>query len=131
MWNDRKRQLYSQGEEEKWIIDHFASMEGNDSGRFPPGNFLDIGAYDGVTFSNTAKLVKLGWSGTMVEPSAYVIRKLIETYEDNDTVDIINAAITAHYDGPIKFYESRGDMVGTTVKAHRDMWSDAVEKFIE
>lgn len=32
------------------------------------GRFLEIGAYDGSSFSNTAFLADLGWSGTYVEP---------------------------------------------------------------
>jgi len=34
-----------------------------------PGRFLDIGAFDPITFSNTRALVELGWSGVMIEPA--------------------------------------------------------------
>lgn len=33
------------------------------------GRFLDIGAWDPITFSNTRALIERGWSGVMIEPS--------------------------------------------------------------
>ncbi|HBJ35926.1 MAG TPA: hypothetical protein DDZ51_14495 [Planctomycetaceae bacterium] len=34
----------------------------------PPGFFVEAGAYDGITFSNTYLLEALGWKGLLVEP---------------------------------------------------------------
>ncbi len=36
----------------------------------PVGYFIEVGAYDGVTLSNTYFLEQMGWSGILVEPIA-------------------------------------------------------------
>jgi hypothetical protein len=51
--------MHSQNDEERHILDAF--REG------PEGNFLDIGAYDRITLSNTYCLALKGWSGVCVE----------------------------------------------------------------
>lgn len=58
------------------------------------GRFLDIGAYDGVNYSNTMALVELGWSGVMVEPGLQAFIKLLENHGTNDKLTLIHAAIT-------------------------------------
>jgi len=40
------------------------------------GVFVDIGANDGVTFSNTYLLEKLGWSGLVIEPIPSIYEQL-------------------------------------------------------
>jgi FkbM family methyltransferase len=42
------------------------------------GYFVDIGAHDGVTFSNSKFFEELGWSGVCVEPNPSVFKKLKE-----------------------------------------------------
>lgn len=51
---------YSQNDEQRVILEYFGAT---------PGVFLDIGANDGVTFSNTRALWDLDWCGVLVEPS--------------------------------------------------------------
>ncbi|SRR6266567_8798456 len=53
---------YSQFEEQDHILRAFVRLDA-------PGRFLDIGAWDPITFSNTRALVEMGWSGVMIEPS--------------------------------------------------------------
>lgn len=53
--------MYSQYEEEKYVIDAFAGKAG--------GRFLDIGAHHPTDKSNTRALIELGWSGILIEPS--------------------------------------------------------------
>ena len=36
--------------------------------RRPTGYFIEVGAYDGVTLSNTYFLEQMGWSGLLIEP---------------------------------------------------------------
>jgi hypothetical protein len=74
----------SQYGEAAYILDRFAGRT---------GRFLDIGAFDGKTFSNTWPLAELGWSGVCVEPSPPAFCHLMRTYEGNDRVTLINAAI--------------------------------------
>jgi FkbM family methyltransferase len=44
-----------------------------------PLNFLDIGCWDPITFSNTRALFELGWSGVMIEPSPGPFVELLRT----------------------------------------------------
>lgn len=55
--------------------------------------FLDVGAGDGVTFSNTEPLLRVGWSGIMVEPAISQLRWLIENHSESTMVEIIPAAV--------------------------------------
>jgi FkbM family methyltransferase len=56
--------------------DHFVAGLFKDAG---PGTFLDIGAHDGVSFSNTCYFEKtLRWSGICVEPHPTVFERLLE-----------------------------------------------------
>lgn len=56
------------------------------------GVLLDLGANDGVTFSNSRSLLLNGWSGCLVEPtSAY--NALSDLYTDNKNVKTLQAAI--------------------------------------
>lgn len=75
------RSQYGEGQ---FILDHFA-------GRI--GRFLDIGAFDGVTFSNTRGLAELGWSGVCVEPSPPAFCHLMRNYEGNANVRLVCAAV--------------------------------------
>lgn len=72
--------MASQYGEDAFILEHF-------NGRV--GRFLDIGAGDGLTFSNTEPLLRAGWSGVMVEPALSQLRWLIENHGDNPNVEII------------------------------------------
>jgi FkbM family methyltransferase len=66
---------YSQYGDDLVIYDYFKGRT---------GNFLDIGANDGVTISNTYKLLKNGWSGTYIEGSKNVFDRLkINTLNTN------------------------------------------------
>lgn len=63
---------YSQNSEESVILKYFAFQ--------PIGMFLDVGANDGVTFSNTFALSEKGWGGVMIEPSPTAFRNLKRNY---------------------------------------------------
>lgn len=67
---------YSQHGEDLVIYDYFKGRT---------GNFLDIGANDGITISNTCKLLKNGWSGTYIEGSPFVFDKLKSNVIDTGT----------------------------------------------
>lgn len=67
-----------------------------------PGVFLDIGANDGVTFSNTRALVDLGWSGVYVEPGSAALAKLVQNLPDAN----VYALAVSTFDGTASFHES-------------------------
>lgn len=53
------------------------------------GFFIDIGANDGISFSNTKCLEELGWKGICVEPDNNVFEKLVNNRKSIN----INAAV--------------------------------------
>lgn len=63
---------YSQNGEQQVILDYFGDFK---------GTFIDIGANDGKTLSNTRALALNGWCGVLVEPSPKAFRKLKSLYE--------------------------------------------------
>jgi len=111
-----KPNFYSQNMEEKYIYRHFMDKT---------GKFLDIGAWDGKTFSNTYKLAKLGWQGVCVEPSPIAFKGLFENYKDNDKIQLVNCAV-ADRSELMTFYESNGDAIGSLDQSHKDKWQKNV-----
>ena len=90
--------MYSQNNEEQIILNYL----GDSTGRF-----LDIGAFDGITFSNTYALVKRGWTGVMVEASPRTFVKLqsnVEDYKNNLT--LVNACIVTDAERLVDFYDN-------------------------
>lgn len=77
-----------------------ADLLGNKRG----GVFVDIGANDGVTISNTCYLEKeLGWTGIAVEP----IPSVFETLRSNRNCNLVNGCVTTA-SGTGKFFEVVG-----------------------
>lgn len=89
--------MWSQNNEEQFIVEAFGDYV---------GRFLDIGASDGKTGSNTLALVERGWSGVLVEPSPRAFLKLQELHGDNPKLTLVHAAIGLNprlekfWDGP-------------------------------
>ena len=102
--------MYSQQQEEGFIL---KSVEG-----ISRGTFLDIGAWDGIHYSNTRALVEHGWSGVMVEAGLHAFIKLLENYSSNDKVTLVHGAvglgsgITEFWNCPTTF--------STTLASNRD-----------
>lgn len=48
------------------------------------GYFVEVGAYDGDTFSNTSCLADAGWSGIYIEPVENYYKKCKERHEKNN-----------------------------------------------
>lgn len=65
--------MYSQNNEEQAILDYFGNSV---------GTFIDIGANDGLTLSNTRALAEREWCGVLVEPSPTAFRRLKQLYGD-------------------------------------------------
>jgi len=114
--------MHSQNNEEQIIINLFKGKRN--------GTFLDIGANDGVTLSNTFYLANnYGWTGLLVEASPKAYERLLKNYEliDRD-IDFQNVAIGKE-DGTMQFWESgellnKGDiaLVSSGVKSELDRW---------
>lgn len=68
--------------------------------RYPPRYrfFVDVGAFDGITHSNTRLLYELGWSGVCIEASPENVELLKGLYADSSRVSIIHSACS-DYEG--------------------------------
>lgn len=104
---------YSQNNEESVILEAFGDRV---------GNFLDIGAYNGRTFSNTLRLAELGWSGVCVEPSPTAFVGLLSVHQQNAKITLVNAAISLN-PGWMTFYDSGGDAVSSASRSHVQKWT--------
>lgn len=81
-------QDYSQNGEQKIILDFFKKEDPNKN------RFLDIGANDGVSFSNTYALSLLGWNGVCVEPTQKAFLNLQLNYKNNQKIECYNCGIS-------------------------------------
>jgi FkbM family methyltransferase len=92
---------YSQNSEQDIILNYFSDRK---------GTFLDLGANDGVTLSNTRALAEIGWSGVLVEASPKAYAKLKDNYA--------SLKVTSHPGTPDKPHISNFDRyniaIGTT-----------------
>jgi FkbM family methyltransferase len=107
--------MYSQNDEEIHIITHLQTS---------PGRFLDVGAYDGKTFSNTRALAERGWGGILVDPAPIVFPALFNLYKERSDIKCVQVAVTP--DEPsrlVPFYDSNGDGVSTLSPDHVAKWS--------
>ncbi len=105
--------MYSQGEEEKIILEFFGDRI---------GTVLDIGAYHYESFSNSRALIDKGWEAILVEPSPKCHYALKDFYKLNNKVQICPYAL-GPINGPMKFYDSAG-AVATALQSHYDLWKD-------
>ena len=90
---------FSQNGEQQIILDFFESENHRRN------TFLDIGANDGITLSNTYALSLLGWRGVCIEPTQSAFLKLQNLYKENKKVKCINAGVSNKTEVS-KIYES-------------------------
>jgi len=111
----------SQYGEATFIYEHFA-------GRV--GRFLDIGAFDGTTLSNTKPLADAGWSGVCVEPSPPAFCWLMKAYEGNPRIDLANVCVSPQNGKRIQRFDCNtsdgysADAVSTLIPAHAAKFKD-------
>jgi FkbM family methyltransferase len=72
------------------------------------GTFVEIGAYDGVTFSNTVGLARRGWKGILAEPDPSHFQSCAINLQDFQKCEVKNIAISSrnmkanlHRQGPL------------------------------
>ena len=106
---------YSQNDEQDYITTILQNTK---------GRLLDIGAYDGITFSNSYQLLLNGWKGILIEPAPSVINHLLKNTTDiKDNIEIVNAAITPNSSSELlKFYDANTDAVSTSDENHKKIW---------
>jgi FkbM family methyltransferase len=102
---------YSYDQDDEAITGYFKAFK---------GRFLDIGAHDGKTRSNTYWLAELGWSGVCVEPSWRPMQALIANHKKHPNVAIVNAAMDDK-SGVFPFWDCAADsMISTMNKEWQD-----------
>jgi len=88
---------YSQNNEEHYILNAVKDITN--------GRLLDIGAYDGITFSNVRKLLESGWNGILIEASPKVFSLLQQNTKGLD-VELVNICIVDNKEELIDFYDN-------------------------
>lgn len=83
---------YSQNDEQDIILAHFGDKA--------DGHLLDIGAFDGTSFSNSRALIDRGWHGCMIEPSPWPFATMTKLYWSNPRVCLINACVVPERQEP-------------------------------
>ena len=74
-WAKFKKNNFSQGNEEKIILDFFKNKKN--------GFYIDVGCHHPFRYSNTAMLYKLGWNGINIDPDKANIQ-LFHKYRERD-----------------------------------------------
>ncbi len=110
---------HSQRGEDHFIWNNVKDMDPKES------RFIDIGAADGVTFSNTRALYNLGWKGVLVEASPLAIPALFTHYGNDPDMTIVHAAI-GDRDIPLAKFHTSPDLVSTGSDAQWELWRGTV-----
>jgi FkbM family methyltransferase len=121
--NMQDTKSYSQNNEQEIILNYIERKQ------LASGKLLDIGAYDGETFSNVRYLMLKypGWKGVFVEPSSYCFSKLVDMYKmEPRRAELINLAVVPETQlsrSPIlKFFESPMSACSSSVEGHVQRW---------
>ena len=87
------------------------------------GFFVEIGANDGVTVSNTFGLIKNGWSGLSIEANPAVFVQLKNNLKKFTKIKTICAAVALGR-GPIKLFYGKNDPQGllSTISTENSVW---------
>ena len=115
---------YSQNGEEALILDYFKDRT---------GTFMDLGANDGSTLSNTRALAERGWSGVCVDASPTAFAKLEALYAEHDHIETHHVAM-AEKVGWLTLHESgthlgKGDtaLLSSVIDAETTKWRPTTE----
>ena len=117
------RNTFSQNGEDLIILDHINENYPDDI----PIAMLDIGAFNGITLSNTYLILSDKKNAICIyyEPDKSIYRDLINNIGFNDNVRFYNEGV-GQKDGKFLWYDSGGDMVGTINPDHAKKWSKAI-----
>jgi FkbM family methyltransferase len=123
---------YSQGGEQRVAVriaeDSLEALAagGGDPAEAP--SFLDIGAHDGKTFSNSRALTMLGWRGLCVEAAPGPASLLVRNLADQPYPERVHALCAALVPedkaacAMVRLHTCGDDMGATLSQEHRDKW---------
>ena len=123
VYNMQDNKNYSQNNEQDIVLNYIEKK------KLISGKLLEIGAFDGETFSNVRKLMLTysEWKGVFVEPSSYCFSKLVDMYKlEPRRAELINLAVVTEDQlsaSPIlKFFESPMSACSSSVEGHTNRW---------
>lgn len=76
-------------------IENLAALYARVFGYRKKGMFVEVGAYDGIRYSNTSPLAQLGWAGIYVEPVPKYFTKCRQNYVNYPSITVLNYAVGA------------------------------------
>jgi FkbM family methyltransferase len=103
---------YSQGEEQKHILEHVGET----------GRFLDIGAWHAKNLSNTRALYERGWSGVLVEPSPEPFLGLLKEYGEEERISLVCACVGGME--TLAQFHASADAVTTSSQENFEKWRE-------
>lgn len=84
------------------------------------GSFVDLGCYDGVTYSNTAALAERGWSGICIDAAPDAAERCADRYADRADIEVILAAFTLDDADTTTISWTAGQMYTSFTASQRD-----------
>lgn len=118
----RSSKFFSQNGQDEFLENHIF-------GNFSHGYFVDIGANDGVTYSNTYFFEKRGWQGLCVEPIPEVFAKLVARRNCECVCGVISGTNDAYAD--LLHVSGYSEMLSGVVGAYEAAHSARVEKELQ
>lgn len=62
-------------------------------GQVRDGAFVEVGAFDGISWSNTSCLAEHGWTGLLFEPLPGAFKQCRDRYLDNPRIEVVRCCI--------------------------------------
>jgi FkbM family methyltransferase len=118
----RNKNSYSQHGEDILVMNYFNNRK---------GTFLDLGANDGITLSNTFLFYLNNWKGLMVEGSPFVFDRLKKNFESDNHIQCLNICLSDK-EGYYDFYHNINHNVNPNIdKENMDLLSTIDEYSFE
>ena len=91
---------------------------------------VDVGANDGLTYSNSRTLIECGWAGILIEPNPHSFKKLKELYDGWSSKVMCVECAASNSIGSTKLYADHegmeGRSLGSTIDTSENQWSNTV-----
>jgi FkbM family methyltransferase len=92
---------YAQYNEENFLYNFFSNKQ--------DGFLVDIGAADGIRYSNSRSLIESGWSGMLVEPNINSFKKLEQLYGSDKKIILENVGCSDESIETADFFVDKND----------------------
>ena len=121
------RDSYSQFGEDLIIAGIFDDLKRSPANDNPSGNLIDVGAYEPADMSNSRLLIERGWDATLIEFTPMAVKDLAKSYAGNESVRVIQAALTTCAQG-LQEFRVTDDGLSSNDPEHFEKWKEwAVE----